>query len=180
MAVTVVEALQIGDELGILLPVAVLLPVMASLMVCQRDPVQALVLRGMFGAVASLLYALLGAPDVALTEALVGSLLSTTLYAVTLRSSMALRIERTDSTSLPLERLQALQQWLEPLHVRLELLEPSRTPRPAESVHGQLRGGRLLLLRDADLVQRLLDLERARRWQALGGSLDVLEGEAVR
>ncbi|MFZ9739444.1 MAG: DUF4040 domain-containing protein [Prochlorotrichaceae cyanobacterium] len=69
-----------------------LLPVMAGLLVFQSNPYQALVIRGILGAIAALVYALFGAADVALTEALVGTMLSITLYAVAVRSSMNMRL----------------------------------------------------------------------------------------
>ena len=85
--------LSLQGSLGLLLPITALLPLVSVLMVCQDNPYQALMLRGVFGSVATLLYVLLGAPDVALTEAMVGTLLSTTLYVIALRSSMTLRLE---------------------------------------------------------------------------------------
>lgn len=72
--------------------IVMLLPLTALFTVLQRRPYHALVLRGIMGAVAVLLYAVLGAPDVALTEALVGTLLTVVLYAIAVRSSLALRL----------------------------------------------------------------------------------------
>ncbi len=69
-----------------------LLPLTAFMLVIQTNPYQALVLRGILGAVAALIYALLGGADVALTEALVGTMLSITLYAVAVRSSLTVCI----------------------------------------------------------------------------------------
>jgi putative multicomponent Na+:H+ antiporter subunit B len=69
-----------------------LLPLAACMLVFQVNPYHALVLRGVLGAIAALVYAILGAGDVALTEALVGTLLAITLYAVTVRSSQVLRL----------------------------------------------------------------------------------------
>ena len=68
--------------------IVLLLPLSAGLLVSQTNPLHALVIRGILGAIAALVYAVLGAADVALTEALVGTMLSTTLYAVAVRSSM--------------------------------------------------------------------------------------------
>ena len=93
--------LSLDGSLGLLLPIAALMPLVAVLMVSQSNPYQTLPLRGVFGSVAMLLYGLLGAPDVALTEAMVGTLLSTTLYVIALRSSMTLRIEDRRTRSLP-------------------------------------------------------------------------------
>ncbi|MEB3273464.1 MAG: hydrogenase subunit MbhD domain-containing protein [Prochlorothrix sp.] len=69
-----------------------LLPLTALMTVSQVNPYHALVIRGILGAVAALVYALFGAADVALTEALVGTMLSITLYAVAVRSSLTLRL----------------------------------------------------------------------------------------
>ncbi len=78
-----------------------LLPLTAGLLVTQVNPYHALILRGVLGAVAALVDAVLGAADVALTEALMGTMLSVTLYAIAVRSSLVLRlgvIENQDSS----------------------------------------------------------------------------------
>lgn len=72
--------------------ITALLPLTACMLVFQVNPYHALVLRGILGAVAALVYALFGAADVALTEALVGTMLSITLYAVAVRSSLTLKL----------------------------------------------------------------------------------------
>lgn len=69
-----------------------LLPLAACMVVFQVNPYHALVIRGILGAVAAMVYAVLGAPDVALTEALVGTMLAITLYAVAVRSSLVMRL----------------------------------------------------------------------------------------
>lgn len=69
-----------------------LLPLAACMVVSQVNPYHALVIRGILGAVAAMVYAVLGAPDVALTEALVGTMLAITLYAVAVRSSLVMRL----------------------------------------------------------------------------------------
>jgi putative multicomponent Na+:H+ antiporter subunit B len=72
--------------------IVALLPLTASMVVLQVNPYHALVIRGILGAIAALVYAVLGAVDVALTEALVGTLLAITLYAVAVRSSLVFRL----------------------------------------------------------------------------------------
>ncbi|MEM1280729.1 MAG: hydrogenase subunit MbhD domain-containing protein, partial [Cyanobacteria bacterium P01_H01_bin.152] len=72
--------------------ITALLPLTACMLVTQVNPYHALIIRGIVGAVAALVYALFGASDVALTEALVGTMLSITLYAIAVRSSMSLRL----------------------------------------------------------------------------------------
>ncbi len=69
------------------LAIVALMPIVGGLLVLQTSPYQALVLRGILGAIAALVYALFGAADVALTEALVGTMLSMTLYVVAIVSS---------------------------------------------------------------------------------------------
>jgi putative multicomponent Na+:H+ antiporter subunit B len=72
--------------------IAALLPITASMVVFQANPYHALVIRGILGAISVLVYTVLGAADVALTEAMVGTLLSIMLYAVAVRSSLVLRL----------------------------------------------------------------------------------------
>ncbi|WP_071187271.1 DUF4040 domain-containing protein [Trichormus sp. NMC-1] len=69
-----------------------LLPLTAGLLVTQVNPYHALILRGVLGAIAAMVDAVLGAADVALTEALMGTVLSIVLYAVAVRSSLVLRL----------------------------------------------------------------------------------------
>ncbi|MEQ8994977.1 MAG: DUF4040 domain-containing protein [Coleofasciculus sp. B1-GNL1-01] len=69
-----------------------LLPLASCMLIFQVNPYHALVIRGILGAVAALVYAVLGAADVALTEALVGTMLAITLYAVAVRSSLTMRL----------------------------------------------------------------------------------------
>jgi putative multicomponent Na+:H+ antiporter subunit B len=72
--------------------IVALLPLTAGLLVTQVNPYHALILRGVLGAVAALVDAVLGAADVALTEALMGTMLSVALYAIAVRSSLVLRL----------------------------------------------------------------------------------------
>lgn len=72
--------------------ITALLPLAAAMLILQTNPYHALVIRGVLGAVAVLVYTVLGAADVALTEALVGTLLAVTLSAVAVRSSLVFRL----------------------------------------------------------------------------------------
>jgi putative multicomponent Na+:H+ antiporter subunit B len=72
--------------------IVALLPLCALILTFQVNPYHALILRGILGAVAALVYAVLGGADVALTEALVGTMLGITLYAVAVRSSLVMRL----------------------------------------------------------------------------------------
>lgn len=117
---------------GYILAITALLPLTAVMVVTQKDPYYALVMRGILGAVAALVYALFGAADVALTEALVGTMLSITLYAIAVRSSMTMQLgvleetaaEQNSSSQQTPGRKQALlsnlRQSLRTHHLRLE------------------------------------------------------------
>ncbi|MEM1366724.1 MAG: DUF4040 domain-containing protein [Cyanobacteria bacterium P01_H01_bin.15] len=107
--------------------IALLLPITAGILVIQDNPYHALVLRGVLGAVAALVYALFGGADVALTEALVGTMLSITLYAIAVRSSMNMRLGvlsselETPASSTDYEQiLAAARKALNSHHVRIE------------------------------------------------------------
>ncbi|MEB3166506.1 MAG: hydrogenase subunit MbhD domain-containing protein [Cyanobacteriota bacterium] len=164
--------LTLDDQLDLLLPITALLPLTAVLLVSQNNPYQTLVLRGILGSVATLLYALLGAPDVAITEALVGTLLSTTLYAVALRSSMALRLEDRRSRRDP-EPEARLSQWMGALHLRLRLVHDHTDPREC---HGWLEDGGHLVLRRAALLERLRQSPGYQAWLEAGGALGLEPG----
>ncbi len=92
--------------------IVALLPLTSFLLVFQVNPYHALVIRAIVGAVAALVDVVLGAADVALTEALVGTMLSIVLYVIAVRSSLVMKLgilkegEREQVTppySLPLE-----------------------------------------------------------------------------
>lgn len=105
-----------------------LLPLVAGMLLLQSNPYYAMILRGILGALAALTYSILGAADVALTEALVGTLLAITLYAVAVRSSMVMRLGIIKDQSRDenpqwqdlLDKLRAIAgKW----HLRLELVD---------------------------------------------------------
>lgn len=72
--------------------ITALMPLSALMLVLQTNPYHALVIQGISGAVATLVFAVLGAADVALTQALMGTLLAITLYAIAVRSSLVMRL----------------------------------------------------------------------------------------
>ncbi|MGF1672389.1 MAG: DUF4040 domain-containing protein [Rivularia sp. (in: cyanobacteria)] len=109
--------------------IVALLPITACLVIFQVNPYHALALRGILGAIAALVYAVLGAADVALTEALMGTLLAITLYAVAVRSSLVLRLgvleDRTNhpQEECPFGQLMAeFRKILDKRHMRLEIV----------------------------------------------------------
>jgi putative multicomponent Na+:H+ antiporter subunit B len=102
--------------------IVALLPLTAFMTVFRSDPYQAIVLRGILGAMAALVYIVLGAPDVALTEALVGTLLAVTLYAIAVRSSMVFRLGIIENGENLGEAVENFQSIADKHHLRLELL----------------------------------------------------------
>lgn len=72
--------------------ITALLPLSALMLILQTNPYHALVIQGIQGAVAALVFAVFGAADVALTQALMGTLLAITLYAIAVRSSLVMRL----------------------------------------------------------------------------------------
>ena len=113
---------------GYVYAIAVLLPISASMLVSQANPYKALVLRGILGAVSALVYTILGAADVALTEALVGAFLATMLYAVAVRSSLVLRLGVVEEVAIAYNS----EEELTKLNLPLKQLEP-QTNEPLES-----------------------------------------------
>lgn len=105
--------------------IVALLPLAAVILTIQVDPYKALVIRGILGAIAALVYAVLGAADVALTEALVGTMLGIALYAIAVRSSLVMRIGVINnqlSQTSDLHPLADLRTIASKYHLRLELL----------------------------------------------------------
>ncbi len=72
-------------QIATLLPFEFLLPIIGILLIRNQSPIQGLIYRSFLGSTAALIYSLLGAPDVALTEVLVGTLLSTLLYIIAIK-----------------------------------------------------------------------------------------------
>lgn len=86
--------------------IVALLPLTSAILLFETNPYNALILRGILGGVAALVYAVLGAADVALTEALVGTMLAVTLYVIAVRSSLVMRlgiIKEKSNSDLELE-----------------------------------------------------------------------------
>lgn len=159
----IVQALgvKMSDELYIV-AIAALLPLTATMLVTQVNPYHALVIRGILGAVAALVYALFGAADVALTEALVGTMLSITLYAIAVRSSMSLRLGVSESiyeanqTDVTQELLPVLRQALRRHHMRLEIVcyhnsQALRAALESKEIHGVLTSQKVTAEEDLSL-----------------------------
>ena len=69
-----------------------LIPFLALITLGEKHLLHAIIARGMLGVAAAIAYALIGAPDVALTEALMGALLVTLLYVVVFTSTGEFRV----------------------------------------------------------------------------------------
>ncbi len=108
----------------LVLSLVALLPLSAGLVVLQTNPYRAMVIRGVLGAIAALTYTLFGAADIALTEALVGTMLSITLYSITVRSSMTMKLGVIKSECAVFDEtlLSPVQLAIAPHHLRLEVL----------------------------------------------------------
>jgi putative multicomponent Na+:H+ antiporter subunit B len=108
--------------------IVALLPIAALMLLLQSNPYNALILRGILGAIAALIYSILGAADVALTEALMGTLLSISLYAIAVRSSMVVRVGiANDETTLDLQ-IADLRTIFSKQYLRLELVPYADLP----------------------------------------------------
>ncbi len=86
---------------ALIFPFELLLPVLGILLIRSSSPINSLIYRSFLGSIAALIFALVGAPDVALTEVMVGTLLSSLLYIVTIRScySVIVIIDKNGSLS---------------------------------------------------------------------------------
>ena len=73
-----------------LLPFLFILPFLGIFLIQSNSPIKALIYRSFLGSIAALIYSLIGAPDVALTEVLVGTLLSTLIYIISIRGCYSL------------------------------------------------------------------------------------------
>lgn len=112
--------------------IVALMPVVSIILVVQNNPYHALVIRAILGAVATLVYAVLGGADVALTEAMIGTLLAVSLYIISVRSSQVLRLgilcgtdvnttvgHEVDFNTL----LKSIREVIDRYYLRLELIE---------------------------------------------------------
>ena len=102
--------------------IVALLPLSALMLVLQSNPYNALILRGILGAVAALIYSILGAADVALTEALMGTLLSISLSAIAVRSSMVVRLGILNDENTLARHIDDLRTIFSKHYLRLELV----------------------------------------------------------
>jgi putative multicomponent Na+:H+ antiporter subunit B len=96
------------------------------MLMLEANPYHALIIRGILGAVAVLTYVVLGAADVALTDALMGTMLAVTLYIIAVRSSLVMRLgiistEKKDENLTILTK--NIQETISQYYLRLELVD---------------------------------------------------------
>lgn len=108
--------------------IVALLPLAALMLVLQVNPYQALVIRAILGAISALVYAVLGSADVALTEALVGTMLAVTLYVIAVRSSLVMRLGiiegmQTEPEGYFTEIITNIKKIIDRYYLRLEIVE---------------------------------------------------------
>ena len=104
---------------GFLLPFEILLPILGVLLIRSVSPINTLIYRSFLGSIAALLYALVGAPDVALTEVMVGTLLSSLLYIVTIRSCYTVVILIDEHSPPELDISGTLKDIFDELNLRI-------------------------------------------------------------
>ena len=102
-----------------LLPFELLLPFLGILLIRSESPTQALIYRSFLGSIAALIYSLVGAPDVALTEVLVGTLLSTLIYIISIRGCYSLVLLVKDDDEIDNIIFESFKKAINELHINL-------------------------------------------------------------
>jgi putative multicomponent Na+:H+ antiporter subunit B len=148
-----------------------LLPLSAFLLVIQVNPYDALVVRCTMGAIAALVYSILGAGDVGLTEALMGTLLAISLYVIAVRSSLVMRlgvlkedsstINDSEKENLFSSLIESFKSIIAKYYLRLELInyndrDSLENALKAKDVHGILYPDNL----EKNSYQTILRIER--------------------
>ena len=108
-----------------LLPVELVLPILGILLIRTQSPIRGLIYRSFLGSLAALLYAIFGAPDVALTEVLVGTLLSSILYIITIRACYSAVIVVSEDYEMPQVLMEHLKSMFSELRMNI-VLQPSK------------------------------------------------------
>ena len=122
---------------ALLFPFELLLPILGVLLIRSESPINSLIYRSFLGSIAALIYALVGAPDVALTEVMVGTLLSSLLYIVTIRSCYTVVVIVNRNSTSDSSSKSFLKSIFKELHLRVIFQE--------ESVSGSLQDNFALL-----------------------------------
>ena len=104
---------------ALIFPFELLLPVLGILLIRSSSPINSLIYRSFLGSIAALIFALVGAPDVALTEVMVGTLLSSLLYIVTIRSCYSVIVIIDKNASLSSGNKDYLKSIFGELHLNI-------------------------------------------------------------
>lgn len=105
-----------------ILPVELILPILGVLLIKTQSPIRGLIYRSFLGSIAALIYAVVGAPDVALTEVLVGTLLSAILYIITIRACYTIIIIKEEDYILNVDLKQHIEELFHELHLQVKYL----------------------------------------------------------
>ena len=170
---------MIGDILlnvmmGMLLLAAIFTVVAERLM-------RAAFLAGVFSALAAFVYLLLGAPDVALAEAVIGSTLSTVIYLVAIKRCRIFTIccvERADGLSKALRKtLAILDRALKDHEIEPHLIQVSEAPSPAAYDLLVEAGSSKVLIRGERHSQYVEDIHRLLQKNKLDTLVTILDKE---
>ena len=110
---------QASISTALIFPFELLLPVLGILIIRSESPISSLIFRSFLGSISALIFCYLGAPDVALTEVMVGTLLSSLLYIVTIRSCYSIVLVYDKKTSLPESIKVKLKSIFDQLHMNI-------------------------------------------------------------
>jgi putative multicomponent Na+:H+ antiporter subunit B len=120
--IVLITGFQVTGEL-LLLPIELILPVLGVLLIKTESPIRGLIYRSFLGSIAALIYASVGAPDVALTEVLVGTLLSAILYIITIRACYTVLIIKPKDFHVSDQNLVQISDMFNELHLQVKYLE---------------------------------------------------------
>lgn len=121
MICKIIASIPLPGEIAIL-PVELILPILGVLLIRTESPIRGLIYRSFLGSIAALIYAVVGAPDVALTEVLVGTLLSAILYIITIRACYTVIIIKAEDFNLNLDLKQYIDELFQELHLQVKYL----------------------------------------------------------
>ena len=119
---TLFSNVEVTGEL-LLFPIELILPVLGLLLIRTQSPIRGLIYRSFLGSIAALIYAVVGAPDVALTEVLVGTLLSAILYIITIRACYTVLIVVPENFIISDQLCQQVSEIFNELHLQVKYLK---------------------------------------------------------
>ena len=117
--ITLFSNVEVTAEL-LLFPIELILPVLGLLLIRTESPIRGLIYRSFLGSIAALIYAVVGAPDVALTEVLVGTLLSAILYIITIRACYTVLIVVPENFIISDQLCQQVSAIFNELHLQVK------------------------------------------------------------